>query len=76
MENNVKIMIATFYAFGQKSQRAFVDKTEEEINEDLKYMCNTNHLLTLEYFSATLIDKKIINEETVIEPEAKGAEED
>ena len=41
----VKITIATFYAFGQKTQKAFINKNEEEINEDLNRVCNTNHLM-------------------------------
>lgn len=71
MENIVKITIATFYAFGQKTQKAFIDKNEEEINEDLNRICNTNHLMSLQYYTATLLETKIINEETVIAPNKK-----
>ncbi|HWY13068.1 MAG TPA: hypothetical protein VN026_17155 [Bacteroidia bacterium] len=74
MEN--KITIATFYAFGSKTQKAFIDKTDEEITEDLRHTCNTNNLLKLEYFTATLTETKIINEETVIAPHAKKGDED
>ena len=75
--DSVKITIATFYAFGSKAQKAFINKTEEEINEDLRHICNSNNLISLENYSATFIDKKIVNEEFKIpEHGGKDREED
>lgn len=59
MENKeVKITIAEFYAFNMKSQRAYIDKTEEQILADLEHICKTKRLLSLTSYTAIHTDTK------------------
>jgi len=63
-----KITVVEFFVFGSKSQKAFIDKTDEQIHAHLKNICNTNSIISFKYFDATHLETKIVNEEEGIAP--------
>jgi hypothetical protein len=55
----VKITLAEFYAFGIKNQRIYINQDIDFIKAELQEICNTNRLISITTYSATL--KEILN---------------
>lgn len=54
----VTITIAEFYAFNMKLKKPYVNESEESILIDLDKICNSNRLISLKTYKATLVDEK------------------
>ena len=65
------ITVAKFYAFCMEGQRTYENKSDEYILADLEQLCNSNRLISLTKYKATLIntqnfivDKAVLDELT------------
>jgi hypothetical protein len=62
MENKEHtIIVADFYAFSMKQQRAFVDMTEEQVLEELSEICKTLALEKLTTYRGFFVNDKLFN---------------
>lgn len=52
----VKITLAEFYAFGIKNQRIYINQDIDFIKAELQEICNTNRLISIKTYSATLTE--------------------
>jgi len=55
------ITIVEFTAFNSKGEKTFIDKSEEQIKEELLELCNTYHELGRRVFEANEIKQPSLN---------------
>ena len=56
------LKVAKFMAFNISHEKVFVNKTDEEVIDEIEKLCNTGVLFTIDTFDATLVDSKEFNE--------------
>jgi hypothetical protein len=53
-ENQVKLTIVHFYAFGIENQKTYINTDIDTIKLDLEHLCSTNRIISISVYSAQL----------------------
>ena len=54
----VTITVVEFYAFNMKIRKPYINEVDENILLDLEQICNTNRLVSINKYKATLVESK------------------
>lgn len=62
-ENQVKLTVVNFYAFGIENQKTYINTDIDVIKSELEHLCSTNRIISINEYSAQLEKTILFNGE-------------
>lgn len=60
-ENQVKLTVVNFYAFGIENQKTYINTDTDTIKSELEHLCSTSRIISIDIYSAQLEYKESLD---------------